>query len=176
MKFLLVVAGFLGVFGQGQNNTNTNSTQTSSAPLSGPTIVVGNSNSGGTLLSRQTACTAGSTKLLDQYTACFPKFPQTAANTKEADSAAQAFIQCICASDWAGGSSVQAATSIPLCPPIPGISKGGQAAVAADCAPGQLVSQQRRIILQFPALVTQIGKLSYVPLAGLPPGITSYPY
>lgn len=118
------------------------------------------------------ACTNGSKALVAAYVACIPLFPTSAPSTKDADNGGRNFVTCICNSEWQAGSASQLASSVPICPAIPGITKGGQAAVSSDCAAGQPASQQRRIIMNF-GLQTIVGGKPYIPLAGLPPGVTS---
>jgi hypothetical protein len=48
----------------------------------------------------QSTCQKAVQTLIDQYTACLPSFPQTAASITEADTKAATFVTCICASNW----------------------------------------------------------------------------
>lgn len=124
----------------------------------------------GTLKDRGDRCTQASEKMRNDYINCYPNFPAKAKTMDEADAGAFKFVTCVCASSWRAGSIEQLQSSIPICPAIPGTSKGQQAAVAADCAPGQSIAQQRRIIQSFD-LTTEIDGKYYQPLAGLPPGV-----
>lgn len=130
------------------------------------------STNDGSLQVRVLACEAAQGTLVSDYTNCFAQFPLFANSTDQADSLTYNFVSCICASTWAAGSIQQLHSSIPLCPAIPGVSKGGQISVASDCAPGSPLDQQRKIVTTF-GLRTIIGKNYYVPLAGLPIGVLS---
>jgi hypothetical protein len=124
----------------------------------------------GSLQDRGQRCTQASEKMRNDYINCYPNFPATAKTMEEADAGAFKFVTCVCASSWRAGTIEQLQSSIPICPAIPGTSKGQQAAVAADCAPGQSIAQQRRIIQSFD-LTTVVGGKDYQPLAGFPPGV-----
>ena len=151
----------------GQRTTTSTTSGAQATTTSSPPTTIG-----GTPDERAKACTDASNLLVTQYKGCFPLFPNQATSTQDADNQAWNFVRCVCQSDWQAGSSSQIASSIPVCPAIPGISKGSQAAVASDCATGQSISQQMRIIKSF-NLRTNVKGKSYVPLSGLPPGVTS---
>jgi hypothetical protein len=171
MKLLLL----LGI-AFAQNTTVAAPSATSSSPATRTTsgaALPTQSPSGNATLDIETRarlCTQGSTTLVNAYKQCFPLFPSIAPSTIEADNGAWTFIRCLCATEWQAGSTAQVRSSVQYCPAIPGISKGEQAAVAADCSSG--VTQQSRIVRSFGLRTFVTGK-PYVPLSGLPPGVTS---
>jgi hypothetical protein len=161
------------VVGQGSSQPPSPSLTTSLTPsstISTSSPLPTSSSRPGTQAERARACTQGSTTLVNAYKQCFPLFPFTASSTIEADDGALTFIRCLCATEWRAGSVSQIRSSVPICPPIPGISKGQQAAVAADCGSG--LSQQGRVVQNF-GLRTFVQRKPYVPLSGLPLGVTS---
>ena len=162
-----LLIGLLACIVYCQRPSTTTSTSAQATTTSTPSTTIG-----GTPDERAKACTDSSNLLVAQYKTCFAWFPNQATTTQDADNQAWNFVKCVCQSEWRAGSTSQIASSIPVCPAIPGISKGRQAAVASDCATGQSISQQMRIIASF-NLRTNIKGKSYVPLSGLPPGVTS---
>jgi hypothetical protein len=90
---------------------------------------------------------------------------------QEADQQAWNFVTCICDSNWKAGTPDQIRSSVPVCPAIPGITKGQQASVGADCH-GSSVSQKMKVIQSF-GLRTFVKGKPYVPLSGFPPGVLS---
>ena len=141
----------------------------SSLPTNSTTVLAAND---GSLQVRGEACTAASTILRDDYIRCFPSFPTFSESTDFADSQAQIFLSCICSSSWQAGSPQVAASTVPFCPAIPPLTKGNMAAVIASCAPGNSVQDQSKLIPNF-GLRTIIKDKYYVPLSGLPVGVTS---
>lgn len=139
--------------------------QETTTPNNGP-------SNDGTLAERTALCTSSSQALVNAYKNCFVLFPTASESFEEADKKAVEFVQCVCGSEWKAGSLAQLSSSTPLCPPIPNVSKGEQAAVAADCVLKDSPGRQSRIIQSF-HLITIVNKQKYVPLSGLPPGVTS---
>lgn len=161
------------------STTTTMSQQASSSPtdIARPSVNSSSISIGdGSFQDRATLCTSSSTKLVNDYTNCFSSFPVYAPSTQIADSSALKFVLCICKTSWQAGSPEQITSSIPVCPAIPGVSKGGQAAIAADCATinqNSTFALPRKIIQNFGLRTILNNKIYYVPLAGLPPGVLS---
>lgn len=196
MQIIKITILFSFAFSQrpGGNNNNSSSSSTLSQTLSTtttttltdnsmpsaiplPTSITSNSSNigDGSLQDRSSLCTSSSNKLVADYTSCFSSFPIYAATTQLADNSALKFVLCICKTSWQAGSVEQIISSIPICPAIPGISKGGQAAVAVDCANmnQNQAAVPRKIIQNFGLRTIINNKQYYIPLAGLPPGVLS---
>ncbi|XJO77269.1 hypothetical protein BDV3_001871 [Batrachochytrium dendrobatidis] len=73
---------------------------------------------------------------------------------------------------WAAGSPQVLAASLPSCPAPQGLSKGNMAAIAAECSPSATPNQRRMVVQSF-GLNTTVAGAVYLPLSGLPPGMTN---
>ncbi|KAL2913093.1 hypothetical protein HK105_207438 [Polyrhizophydium stewartii] len=118
-------------------------------------------------------CEAAVKTLINQFGDCVSNFDLAYPSTSAADAAARNFISCICTTTaWVAGSPQILSASVPSCPAPDGISKGDMAAIAAECAPSS-TENQRRLVIQSFHLNTTVSRKIYVPLSGLPPGVTS---
>ncbi|KAJ8323644.1 hypothetical protein O5D80_007532 [Batrachochytrium dendrobatidis] len=117
-------------------------------------------------------CQAAVTTLVQQYSQCLDHFDLNYPTTQSADTAASAFVTCICSTSWAAGSPQVLAASLPSCPAPQGLSKGNMAAIAAECSPSATPNQRRMVVQSF-GLNTTVAGAVYLPLSGLPPGMTN---